>query len=267
MNYHHFTGRDFTFVICAYGECPYLEEAVRSLKRQTVQAKILLSTSTPNDFVRDICAKHDIELRINPEGGQIRDYNFAMAQADTDLVMLMHQDEVLSRYFVEEVLKGLNSVKRPIIAFTDYIEMHNDVPDEKPSRIVKIKRLLLSPMKMPGLGATVFGKRLIQRLGDPITHPSVVCVKAEMPEPVFREQYRASMDWDLWERLSRQEGAFVYIPRVLLRHRMNEDNQTAKLIQTTNARYEEELEIFKRFWPAPVAKAIMHFYSAADKYY
>ena len=83
---------------------------------------------------------YKLEIRINPDGGQIKDYNFAMKQADTDLIMLAHQDELISKYFVEKVLQELNRSKRPIIAFTDYMEMHNDKIDKKPSTMVKIKR-------------------------------------------------------------------------------------------------------------------------------
>lgn len=265
--YNHYTEKDFTFVVCAYKECEYLEESIKSVVHQTKKANILISTSTPNEHITRIADKYGIEIRVNPIGGQIRDYNFAMAQADTELIMLMHQDEIIKNNFVETVLKEINQSKRPIIAFTDYIEMHNDKVDEKASTMVKIKRMLLLPAKSKKLMSTVFGKRLIQRLGDPITHPTVVCVKKEMPKEIFREAYRAAMDWDLWERLSKQDGSFVYVPEVLLYHRMNEENQTVKLLQTTNARYENEFDIFSRFWPKPIVKLIMKFYSGASKYY
>ena len=75
------------------------------------------------------------------------------------------------------------------------------------------------------------------------------------------------MDWDLWQRLSKQKGEFVYVSQVLLYHRMNKENATAKLLAHTNARYEEEYEIMCRFWPKWVAKVIMHFYSKTAKYY
>lgn len=265
--YNNFTEKDFTFVVCTYKECEYLEECIMSLKNQTLKANILISTSTPNDYVQQIADKYGIEIRVNPNGGQIKDYNFAMEQPETELVMLMHQDEVLVKDFVEKVLFSLNHVKKPIIAFTNYIEMHNDVVDEKPSLMVKIKRLMLLPLHVRAFSGTWLGKRGIQLLGDSITHPTVVCVKKEMPEEVFREKYKASMDWDLWERLSKQKGSFAYIKDVLLYHRMNDENQTVKLLNTTNARYEEEYEIFCRFWPKWIAKLIMKVYSKAANFY
>lgn len=265
--YHYYTGEDFTIVICAYGNCEYLEKCIQSVKRQTVKAKVLISTSTPNDHIRGLAEKYGIEMRVNPEGGHVKDYNFAMRQADTPLCMLAHQDDLISKRFVEMNLKALNHTKRPVIAFCNYLEMHDDVVDQKPSAMVKVKRLMLSPLKIPGLGGTQFGKWLIQCMGDPITHPTVVCVMKEMPEEIFREKYRASMDWDLWQRLSKQEGAFVYTSRVMLLHRMNKENATAQLFEHTNARYEEEFEIMNRFWPKWVVKIIMHFYSKTAQFY
>ncbi len=264
---NNYTEKDFTFVICAYKECAYLEECVLSLMAQTVTPSILISTSTPNDHIREIAAKHDIEIRINPDGGQINDYNFAIRQADTRLVMLMHQDEILKEDFAETVIQSMNYYKKPIIAFTDYIEMHDDVVDARQSAMIKIKKKMLLIAKFRPLMSTKLGKRLLICMGDPITHPTVVCVSSEMPDPVFESGFRACMDWDLWERLSRQKGSFVYVDKILLQHRMNDDNQTSLLLKGSTSRYDEELSILRRFWPQPIAKAIMHFYSKAYKYY
>ena len=158
--YNHFTGEDFTFVVCTYKECEYLEECICSLVNQTLKANILISTSTPNDYVQGMADKYGIEVRVNQDGGQIKDYNFAMEQATTELVMLMHQDEVLVDTFVERVLYELNHAKKPIIAFTNYLEMHNDIVDEKPSVMVRIKRILLLPLYARCLSGTWLGKRL-----------------------------------------------------------------------------------------------------------
>ena len=265
--WNNYTEKDFTFVICAYKECPYLEECIVSLINQTLNAHILISTSTPNKHIKMLADKYGIEVRINPNGGQIRDYNFAIKQANSELVMLMHQDEVIDKAFVESILEHINHTKHPIIAFTDYIEMHNDIIDDNQSLMIRIKKLLLIPAKWHWLMGRSIGKRAILCLGDPITHPTVVCVVKELPDLVFREEYQACMDWDLWERLSRQKGTFVYVNRILLHHRMNEANQTAVLLSQTNARYNEEMSILCRFWPKWFAKLIMHFYSKAYGFY
>ena len=265
--WNDYTGEDLTMVVCTYKECKYLEESIQAIVNQTVKPRILISTSTPNDYVQGIAEKYEIEVRVNPEGGQIRDYNFAMKQAETPLVMLAHQDEILAETFVEKSLDTLNHAKDPIISFTDYIEMHNDRVDNRQSSMIRIKKMLLWPVKIRWLAGTRLGKRLTLCLGDPITHPSVICVAKKMPEEVFREAYKAAMDWDLWERLSKVKGSFVYKNEILLYHRMNDENQTAVLLRTTNARYENEYDIFRRFWIKPVAKLLMRFYSKAYQNY
>lgn len=262
-----YTGDDLTFVVCAYKECPYLEESIHSLVHQSVRAKILISTSTPNGYIQKIADKYHLEVRVNPSGGQVRDYNFAIRQADTDLVMLAHQDEIFLPDFARRVIESMNLADRPIIAFTDYLELHENEAGARTSPLVRIKRVMLLPLRVRGLGRFRFFKRAIQCFGDPITHPTVVCVRKELPKEVFREKYQAAMDWDLWERLSRRKGSFVYVSDILLYHRMNGDNQTVRLFQTSNARYREEYEIMCRFWPRPIARLIMFFYKYNARYY
>jgi hypothetical protein len=161
----------------------------------------------------------------------------------------------------------LNNSKKPILVCTNYLEMHDNKIDRKPSSMVKIKRILITPIRIKWLRSTRIGKRGVQLFGNPITHPSVMWVMKEMPEICFIEGYKACMDWDLWERLSKQKGEFVYVNDILLYHRMNNENTTAILFEQSNVRYEEELEILMRFWPKGIAKLIMKLYGKAKSYY
>ena len=258
---------DLTLVICAYKECEYLEECIRSVIKQSERPQIMIATSTPNTYIDRIAEKYGIEVKVNPEGGHVKDYNFAMNLPDTELVMLMHQDDMIRKHFVEYCLKEINKADNPIISFTDYVEMHNDQVDKKVSTIVKVKRILLMPMLIKPLMRKGWFKKLVLSFGNPITHPTVICVKKEMPKICFKEKYASLMDWDLWERLSHQKGSFVYIPKVLLYHRMNDQNQTSVLVHSSDIRSREESEIFSRFWPKWIVKIIMHYYSGAQKYY
>lgn len=262
-----YTPEDLTIVICAYGECQALGKSVSAIVHQSVCPRILLSTSTPNDFIMGVAKKYGIPVRINPTGGHVKDYNFALRQVETPLGMLAHQDDILHPRFVEKSLKALNRASHPILSFTNYLEMVDGKVCRRPSPIILIKRLLVWPMEIPFARRTVLMKRIGQCLGNPITHPTVICVMKELPEEIFREKYRASMDWDLWERLSRKKGEFVYVRDVLLYHRMDKDNATAQLIRTTNARYDDEYEIMSRFWPKPLAKLIMCAYSQSARFY
>ena len=262
-----YTGKDLTIVLCAYKECPYLEKSLRAVVNQTVKSNVCISTSTPNEYISRIAEKYRVPVMVNPDGGHVKDYNYAMNHIETKLGMIAHQDDILNKRFVEKSLAALNKASDPILSFTNYAEIHDDVIDRRASGLVIIKRILVLPMRIPGFRRTVAAKRLGQCLGNPITHPSVVCVMDRMPETAFREKYKASMDWDLWERLSRERGEFAYVGDVLLLHRMTSENATAKLIKSTNARYDDEFEILSRFWPKWIAKLIMVFYSQSARYY
>ena len=62
--------KDHTFAVCAYQESPYLEECIKSLKKQTIKSNILIATSTPNDYIKGIADKYTIPYYINKgEGG------------------------------------------------------------------------------------------------------------------------------------------------------------------------------------------------------
>ena len=49
-----------------------------------------------------------------------------------------------------------------------------------------------------------------------------------------------------------------------MQHRIHEESETSNLIQN-NIRLEEDLLMFKRYWPNPIAKFIMKFYKKAIK--
>ena len=51
---------EHTFAVCAYKESPYLEECIESLKGQSVRSNILIATSTPNEYIKNIAEKNNI---------------------------------------------------------------------------------------------------------------------------------------------------------------------------------------------------------------
>ena len=54
--------KNHTFAICAYKESKYLEECIISLKNQTVQSNIIISTSTPNEYITNIANKYNLQI-------------------------------------------------------------------------------------------------------------------------------------------------------------------------------------------------------------
>ena len=87
-----------TFVICAYKDSPYLEDCIRSLKAQEIKSELILTTSTPSEYIEKLANKYDIEFIVNKDGGNIgKDWNFAYKLAKTDLVTIAHQDDIYDK--------------------------------------------------------------------------------------------------------------------------------------------------------------------------
>ena len=53
-----------TFVICAYGDSKYLEECIHSLKKQTLKSQLILYTSTPSEYIEQICQNNAIVMQF-----------------------------------------------------------------------------------------------------------------------------------------------------------------------------------------------------------
>ena len=95
-----------TFAICAYKESQYLEECIKSTLNQTIKTNIIICTSTPNDFIKNLAKKYNIDLFINTSKTGIGpDWNFAVSKAKTNLVTVTHQDDTYNENYVEEILK------------------------------------------------------------------------------------------------------------------------------------------------------------------
>lgn len=253
-----------TFAICAYQESPYLEACIRSVLGQTVKTNVLIATSTPNAHIRRLAEKYGLPLYINEgEHGITQDWNFAYSRCTTDYITIAHQDDLYHPKYVERLLDTVEKAKRPLIYFTDYAEIRKGKRVSK-SRLLTIKRIMLTPLRFRGLWNSKWIRRRILSLGCPICCPSVTFVRQNVPREVFRNHFRASEDWEAWEYLSQMDGAFVYCSQILTFHRIHEDSETSHTLRE-HKRAEEDYEMFCKFWPKPVAKLLTGCYAGSEK--
>ena len=258
-----FSASDHTWALCAYGESPYLEDCIRSLEAQRVRSRIILSTATPSPFIEVIAARHGIPVYTHEGSGIGRDWNAAYDLAETRLVTIAHQDDLYESAYVERMLEMLNESRNPIIFFTDYAELRGGerVSD---NRNLIIKRMLLRPLRGKLFRNSRFIRRRSLSLGCAICCPSVTYVKEKTGETIFNTTLKTDLDWDQWERQSRKKGAFVYAPEALMLHRVHEGSETTRLIEN-HTRQKEDEEMFRRFWPGPIAKLIGRIYARSEE--
>ena len=157
----------------------------------------------------------------------------------------------------------LQNKEKPLIAFADYGELR-DGQVVINNKILKIKRFMLAPLRIGMLQNSKFTRRRILSLGCPICCPSVTFVKENLPETLFEKGYRSDEDWQAWEKISKCKGAFVYVNKVSMYHRIHEESETS-IILGDNARKEEDYQMFCKFWPKPIAKMLTKLYSTSEK--
>ena len=253
-----------TFVICAYKESPYLEECILSLKAQTLQTGIIMVTSTPNAHISALSEKYGIPLSVNKgEGGIVQDWNFGYAMCRTKYITIAHQDDIYLPEYAERAVAMLEASKKPLIFFTDYAELRDGIRVDN-NQLLKVKRLLLSPLKVRAFRGNKWIRRRSLSLGCGICCPSVTFAVRNLPDQVFTVQYRSCEDWQAWERISRIKGEFLYCPKILMAHRIHEESATTNILQD-NGRTQEDYEMFCKFWPKWIAKLLVRFYSKSEE--
>ncbi len=248
-----------TFVIMGYKESEYLGECYEALERQTVKSKIIMTSSTPNDFQRNFARAQGVPYIVNPDRqGFAGDLNFAYAQADTDLVTMVHQDDILFPEYAERCLKFYEKRPDSLIIFTKYLEFTGEkfIDD---SLNLKVKNFLLNAHYLvKDYIKSKFFKRFLLSLGNPISCPSICYVKNNIGDMRFDLDYLVSPEWELLIRLTKMDGGFTFVKKPLHAYRIHEGQITSVGLKN---RIAEDKRVFNMLWPRPIAALLMKFYS------
>lgn len=255
--------KDLTFVVLAYKELHTLEECVESLVKQEQKCEVIISTSTPNDYIKSIAKKYNVKLKINPKRGEYEDVIFAYKQAKTPFITLCHQDDIYLPNYSSEIIKKIKKNSDAFIIFGDYYDYKNG-KIIKSSLLLKIKRLMNFIFRFKIFNKSKFWKRRIVSLGNSICSPTVAYNKELLDKPIIVEDCKTSWDWNTWINLSNKKGRFVYINKPILYRRIHENSETSQAINN-NIRRETDYKLFCKFWPKPIAKFLSNLYSKSEK--
>ncbi len=256
-----YTAKDHTFVVCAYKESAYLEKCICSLMKQREKGNVIITTSTPSEYVDTVAKKYGLKLYVNDDAPDIaRDWNFAISKAQTDLVTIAHQDDIYDKDYLEEILKAVNKVKNPILAHTAYYEIR-DGKKVYSNKLLRIKKLMLLPQIPRFTWNSIFLRRRILAFGCAICCPSVTYVKKRLPDEPFQVGCKADLDWQAWEKYSKLKGAFCYVKKPIMGHRVHEESETTNVIGDGQGRTAEDYEMYRKFWPKCIADLLIKFYA------
>ncbi len=270
------------FVICAYKDSPYLEQCIRSLLRQTCPSEIYITTSTPSDYITFTAHKYRIPVFVREGESSLKDdWRFAVevGSRDHDLVTITHQDDVYRRDYVRELGKAYEKYPDMSVFASDYVVLRteeHEVSDGElypvGTRVVTgdpvrlVKKILRLPLRIKSLAGLTAVKKSAIMFGNSICCPSCTYNIAKTSRFMFGSDYEFALDWDnlLW--LCARSGKFVICEDPLVAYRIHDAASTKKSIDNDRRR-EEEFEVYKKLWPAPVASLLMQFYKLAWKNY
>ena len=253
-----------TFVISAWKESPYIEETLKSLLAQEYPSEVIVATSSPCDFLRNLCAKYQVKYVVNPDAymaeSQIN-WSFAYAQARTKYVTLAHQDDIYLPGYSREMVAAAERHPDVLMAFSRCANWKDGRrSDFHP--LLLVKDLLLLPYYFKHAIYSRKMRLLCLSFGNPVCCPTIMMNKELIGAFSYDPEIPVNFDWDACLRLSRREGAFLFRPRVLMLRRVHSASGTT-ITYGDGRRQKDDLAFFRRFWPRPVAAVLARIYGLA----
>ncbi|MCD9005784.1 glycosyltransferase family 2 protein [Luteimonas sp. XNQY3] len=253
---------DHAYVVPAYGDSPHLDACLASLVAQHLASPIIVSASVPGARLEETATRYGARYLLHGPNRSIgHDWNTAVDAAGTEWVTIAHQDDVYLPGFGQAVASAVRESPDALLISTDYAELLGDLV-RNGTPLLRIKRTLielayLGRREISGRGA----RRRLLRFGCPISCPTVTFSR-QRSGLHFDEHMRTNLDWDAWVRLTELQGTFVHLRRPLVQHRIHPDSETSVGVRS-GIRAREDLEMFSRFWPGPVARLIALAYGAS----
>jgi glycosyltransferase involved in cell wall biosynthesis len=258
---------DHTFVIPVYKESPYLEACIQSLIGQSIKSNVVLVTSTPTGFSKDLASQYGLPYIINDttETDPITNWNFALSVTGTKLVTIAHQDDTYEKKFAEKVVSAITKYDRGnlLIAFTNYTDTIDDVP-RNGSLNALVKKVLLWPFFFSKSIKSIFFKKLILKFGNPICCPSVTFNMELLYDFRFKRQFNTIFDWHAWFELAGCRGSFIYLDEKLVMRRLHSASGTTELINS-GEKIRDEQQMFEIMWGKGIARFLIWLYKLSYK--
>ena len=254
-----------SFAVVVYKDSPFLSECLESLKKQTVESLIFISTSTPSAYIFDVAKKFGVEVFVADTGGGIaNDWNFALSKARTKYVTLAHQDDVYMPEYAEKCYDRAEKFSDTLICFTGYSEIVNG-RERVLTLMLRLKHFMLSFFMLFKRNVrSKFWKKFLLSAGNPIPCPTVMYNLEALNSFRFSNEYVINLDWDAWYRMAKMDGRFVYATGSMLKHRIHPDSETTVGLKN-NVRQIEDVKMFSCFWPSFIAKILSHIYAWSYK--
>ncbi len=255
-----------SFAVCAYGDSPYLEDCLRSLREQTAPSELLVCTATPSPYIAAAAERYGARLCVRDgKPGIGADWNFAFDCAGGRFVTLAHQDDIYGKHYTETLLDSAARWK-DMVLFTARAVTLKDGRAQRPGMVEYVKLLLRIPLQFRRFSHRTAWKRLVLRFGNPVVCPACAYRKDVCGSAPFSTRHSFILDWKFLFALAEKGGRWICAEKPLILYRVHADAATAACIED-RVREREETEMFERLWGRIPARLILHFYRRSYEAY
>lgn len=237
-----------TIAIPFYGNLAYLKQAIDSVLQQTEQdfALIIADDCGPegDEASAWIAALNDQRIsyaRHTSNLGLAGNWNACIRMAQTDLVTLLHADDLLHPSYVEKMVATATSYPDAALLFCR-AEIIDNCGHRKFSFPDYIKTVLAPARKFPLI---LSGDRALSSLlnGCYIICPTICYRRSLLDDLQFSTRWRMVVDFDFYARVFYAGKKAIGIVDRLYYYRRHEQNQTS-LLTAAMVRFEEESQFY-----------------------
>lgn len=248
-----------TFVILGYKNFDYFDECINSLTSQTLQSKIIMTSSRIDDNLIKLAKKHNIPLFGNDKKLDFAgDLNAAYDAADTEYMTFVHHDDWIAPDYLELTMNAAKKYPDASMIFTNYVEFR-DNKFIKSNLNMFVKNLILAFFyNFKGNIKSKWWKRLSLSFGNPILPATILFSKKLCGDIKFETIYKVSPEWDVQVKIAEKPGRFVFINKPLYIYRLLPGLVSAADLK--QRAFEDKL-MFDQLWPKSISKAFCKFYS------
>lgn len=239
-----------TIVIpCCNSNLGYLNLALESIFKQTSnnwKIELVDGNVQPNPQLKQLIQELKlINVRYVRNSSNLTmagNWNFAFQAAETDLVTLLHDDDLLEPTYVERMLKLADSNPESAAFYTDVNLINSEGLPTK--TIADSVKNVIRPTNAIGVTHLKGDKGLSVLLkGCFIFCPTMCYRKSKLPEKPFNHSWKMVTDFQFYFDTLYCGKTITGINEKLYNYRRHDKNQTAKLTKDFT-RFEEEIDFY-----------------------
>jgi len=219
-----------TVVVPSYNQGEYLEDALRSIAEQDVTTEIIVMDGGSKDDSVEILKRWGDRLAFwcsAPDGGQAAAINEGIKRGSAPYVCWLNSDDLLEPGGLRALIAALDVNPSAPAAYGRVADLHEESGTRKDMWVEPFDEDRLAVRCIISQPGAIVRRRAWEQVGG---------VEASL---------HLAMDYDLWWRLYRRFGPFIYLPMTVA---VNRTHKATKTRNNRAAHYAEAMAVVRRHY-------------------